>query len=67
MPWSMTNAPPAMRSLPVSVREKAIHIANALLLEGESEGRAIRIGIAQAQRWALRRRSLQAGAGWMRR
>jgi uncharacterized protein YdaT len=56
-----------MRSLPVSVREKAIHIANALLLEGESEGRAIRIGIAQAQRWALRRRSLQAGAGWMRR
>ncbi len=24
MPWSMTNAPPAMRSVPVSVREKAI-------------------------------------------
>jgi uncharacterized protein YdaT len=56
-----------MRSLPVSVREKAIHIANALLLEGESAGRAIRIGIAQAKRWALRRRSLQAGGGWMRR
>jgi uncharacterized protein YdaT len=34
------------------VREKAIEIANALLAEGYEEGRAIRIAIAQAKRWA---------------
>jgi uncharacterized protein YdaT len=34
------------------VRAKAIEIANALLAEGFEEGRAIRIAIAQAKRWA---------------
>lgn len=33
-------------------RAKAIEIANALLIEGYEEGRAIRIAIAQAKRWA---------------
>ena len=41
-----------MSHLPELVREKAIEIANALLAEGYEEGRAIRIGIAQAKRWA---------------
>jgi uncharacterized protein YdaT len=41
-----------MRNLPDSVRQKAIAIANALLAEGYDEGRAIRIAIAQAKRWA---------------
>jgi uncharacterized protein YdaT len=40
------------------VRAKAIEIANALLEAGRPEGQAIRIGIAQAKRWAL--------AGWQR-
>lgn len=43
-----------MNNLPEEVRAKAIDIANALLAEGEDEGRAIRIGIAQAKRWAAR-------------
>ena len=40
-----------MAHLPPTVRGKAIEIANALLAEGYDEGRAIRIGIAQAKRW----------------
>jgi uncharacterized protein YdaT len=43
-----------MNNLPEEVRAKAIDIADALLAEGEDEGRAIRIGIAQAKRWAAR-------------
>jgi len=41
-----------MRYLPDPVREKAIEIANALLADRYDEGRAIRIAIAQAKRWA---------------
>ena len=38
-----------------AIREKAVAIANALLTEGYPEAQAIRIAIAQAQRWARRR------------
>lgn len=41
-----------MRNMDPVVREKAIEIANALLRRGVSEGRAIRIAIASAKRWA---------------
>jgi uncharacterized protein YdaT len=44
-----------MSNLPLVIREKAIEIANALLAEGYDEGRAIRIAIVQAKRWAERR------------
>ena len=54
MPWTPARYPPAMRRLPPLVRAKAIEIANALLDEGYDEGRAIRIGIAQARHWAQR-------------
>jgi uncharacterized protein YdaT len=46
-----------MTNLPPLIREKAIEIANALLVEGYEEGRAIRIAIVQAKRWAERRGS----------
>jgi len=52
MPWSLERYPASMKNLPEAVRSKAIEIANALLEEGEEEGRAIRVGIAQAKRWA---------------
>ncbi|HSG34652.1 MAG TPA: hypothetical protein VLA37_08950 [Sphingomonadaceae bacterium] len=59
-----------MRSLPDGVRRKAIAIANALLEDGYEEGRAIRIAIAQAKRWAAthgmrpdRRRALHEQTG----
>jgi uncharacterized protein YdaT len=53
MPWTDERYPAAMRRLPGFVREKAIAIANALLMDRYEEGRAIRIAIAQARRWAL--------------
>lgn len=52
MPWSDTYFPRSMVNLPQRTRHKAIEIANALLAEGYEEGRAIRIGISQARRWA---------------
>lgn len=52
MPWSIAYYPASMRSLPAPVLAKAIEIANALLQEGMDEGRAIRIAIAAARRWA---------------
>lgn len=54
MPWSLGYYPPSMRNLSPMVRVKAIAIANALLAAGRPEGQAIRIGIAQAKRWASR-------------
>lgn len=52
MPWTLERYPPAMRGLPLAVRAKAIEIANALLADGHDEGRAIRIAIAAAKKWA---------------
>lgn len=53
MPWREDRYPSSMKNLPPAVRGKAIDIANALLSEGYDEGRAIRIAIAQAKRWAV--------------
>ncbi|MFP5340483.1 MAG: hypothetical protein ACLGIW_18670 [Gammaproteobacteria bacterium] len=53
MPWSADRYPPAMQHLPPWVRDKAIHIANALLAQGMEEGMAIRIAIAKAREWAV--------------
>ena len=52
MPWSLWDYPASMRHLGAAARAKAIEIANALLAEGMEEGKAIRIAIAQAKRWA---------------
>jgi uncharacterized protein YdaT len=55
MPWSTDYYPNAMEHLSVPAREKAIQIANALLAEGEDEGKAIRVAIAKAKQWAENR------------
>jgi uncharacterized protein YdaT len=52
MPWNETYFPASMRHLSPVARDKAIAIANALLADGMDEGKAIRIAIAQAKRWA---------------
>ena len=49
-----------MSRLSPRVRLKAIEIANAVLARDMDEGKAIRIGIAQARKWALRRRRQDA-------
>ena len=55
MPWDESYFPRSMTHLPARTRQKAIEISNALLSEGYDEGRAIRIAIAQAKRWASNR------------
>ena len=55
MPWNDAYYPASMRNLDPAVREKAIEIANALLVEGMEEGMAIRVAIAKAKEWAGRR------------
>jgi uncharacterized protein YdaT len=52
MPWTLARYPAAMQRLPAAVRDKAVEIANALLAQGHDEGRAIRMAIAAAKRWA---------------
>jgi uncharacterized protein YdaT len=54
MPWSDSQFPRSMLHLSPLVRGKAIEIANALLADGYDEGKAIRIAISQAKRWASR-------------
>lgn len=63
MPWTELRYPRSMANLPEGVRTKAIAIANALLEEGCDEGRAIRIAIAQAKRWAAGHRVRRARLG----
>jgi uncharacterized protein YdaT len=53
MPWTKTKYPDSMKNLPVSVRNKAIEIGNALLEEGTmEEGIAIATAISRAKDWA---------------
>jgi len=52
MPWTPDRYPPSMLRLSPPARAKAIAIANALLEEGNDEGKAIRIAIARAKLWA---------------
>ena len=61
MPWDESYFPQSMRNLPPLLREKAVEIANALLAQGYDEGKSIRIGIAQAKRWAAHGMSQRPG------
>jgi uncharacterized protein YdaT len=56
MPWTKSNHPKAMESLPAEVRNKAIEIANALLEETSmNEGISIATAISRAKDWAANR------------
>ena len=56
MPWTKNNYPVAMKNLPKEVRDKAVEIANALLIEKNmEEGIAIATGISHAKEWAANR------------
>ncbi len=56
MPWSKTDFPNAMKNLPQIVRNKAIQIANALLLKTKlDKGILIATAINHAKKWAFRR------------
>lgn len=49
MPWYNGDYPPSYKNQPKPLREKAVEIANALLLDGAEEGIAIATGLKQAR------------------
>lgn len=49
MPWYNGDYPPSYKNQPVNIREKAVEIANELLLHGSSEGVAIATGLKKAR------------------
>ncbi|MCG7343130.1 hypothetical protein MHZ92_03230 [Sporosarcina sp. ACRSL] len=51
MPWNTNDYPDSFKNLEPDVRNKAIEIANALLREGNDEGRAISIATAKAREY----------------
>jgi uncharacterized protein YdaT len=51
MPWKNNDYPVSMKNLEPRVRKKAVEIANALLVDGYEEGRAIAIATAKAKEW----------------
>ncbi|WP_252504597.1 hypothetical protein [Sporosarcina sp. Marseille-Q4943] len=53
MPWTKNDYPDSFKNLDSDVRNKAIEIANALLREGNEEGRAISIATAKAREYVL--------------
>ena len=56
MPWSKKDFPNAMKNLPPLIRNKAIQIANALLLKTKLKvGGIIAIAISHAKKWAVNR------------
>lgn len=51
MPWDMNDYPSSLKNFNKATKKKAIDIANAMLDEGYSEGRAIPIATEQAKEW----------------
>lgn len=51
MPWTMSDYPSSLKNLDYTTKKKTIDIANAMIDEGYSEGRAIPIATAKAEEW----------------
>ena len=51
MPWYNGDYPPSYKNQPVPLWEKAVEIANELLLNGAEEGVAIATGIKRARQY----------------
>ena len=49
MPWYNGDYPPSYKNQPVELRNKAVEIANELLLRGAEEGVAIATGLKRAR------------------
>jgi uncharacterized protein YdaT len=49
MPWYNGDFPPSYKNQPVRLRNKAVEIANELLLHGADEGIAIATGLKKAR------------------
>jgi uncharacterized protein YdaT len=55
MPWTKEEYPPSLKFFMAPVRNKAIEIANALLYQGNDEGRSLAIATKKAEEWAEKR------------
>jgi uncharacterized protein YdaT len=53
MPWYNGNYPPSYKNQPLRLRQKAVEIANELLLNGADEGVAIATGLKKAREFFL--------------
>ena len=49
MPWYNGDYPPSYKNQPLKLRNKAVEIANELLLNGVDEGIAIATGLKKAR------------------
>jgi uncharacterized protein YdaT len=49
MPWYNGDFPPSYKNQPVELRNKAVEIANELLINGAGEGVAIATGLKKAR------------------
>jgi uncharacterized protein YdaT len=49
MPWYNGDYPPSYKNQPLELRNKALEIANELLLHGADEGIAIATGLKRAR------------------
>ena len=57
MPWHNGNYPPIFRHQPVRLRQKAVEIANNLLMNGVEEQKAIEVALQKARDFFLSQRS----------
>jgi uncharacterized protein YdaT len=55
MPYTKKEYPVSLKNFMAPVRNKAIDIANALLIDGADESRAKAIATDKAEEWALKR------------
>jgi len=63
MPWYNGDYPPSYKNQPVELRNKAVEIANELLLHGADEGIAIATGLKRARQFLTGNRSEKTEAG----
>jgi len=56
MPWYNGDYPPSYKNQPVRLRNKAVEIANELLLRGATEGVAIATGLKRAREFFSKKR-----------
>ena len=57
MPWYNGDFPPSYKNQPVKLRNKAVEIANELLLHGTEEGIAIATGLKRAREFFAKSQS----------
>ena len=61
MPWYNGDFPPSYKNQPLQLRNKAVEIANELLLNGAAEGVAIATGLKRAREFFATKKKGIAG------